>query len=63
MLSKGQYITARSRSVWDRLLYELPNPELGIHSVRGDDDVSENDVIIYSATSNTLDEYGSVTIR
>lgn len=63
MLSKGQYITARSRSVWDRLLYELPNPELGIHSVQGDDDVSENDVIIYSATSNTRDEYGSVTIQ
>ncbi|XP_052084445.1 slit homolog 1 protein-like [Mytilus californianus] len=63
MLSQGQYITARSNSVWDRLIYELPNPETGIHPVRGEDDVSENDVIIYSASSNILDEYGSVSVH
>lgn len=62
MLSQGQYITARSKSVWDRLIYELPNPETGFRSVRGEDDVSENDVIIYSASSNILDEYGSVSM-
>lgn len=56
MMSKGDYITARSRTVWSRIRYELPNPNT---NQSNDDDVSENDVVLYSATDN----YQYVTLR
>nr|QNQ79666.1 toll-like receptor [Anadara sativa] len=56
MMSKGDYITARSRTVWSRIRFELPNPNT---SHFNDDDVSENDVVLYSATDN----YQYVTLR
>lgn len=56
MLRKGNYITARSRSVWDRLIYELPDPQGGSRNNQ-DDDVSESDVILYNAQKyQTLDD-------
>lgn len=55
-LRKGNYITARSRSVWDRLIYELPDPHVNA-GIRHDDDVSESDVILYNARAyHTLDD-------
>ncbi|XP_033725607.1 toll-like receptor 7 [Pecten maximus] len=56
MLRKGDYITARSRAVWDRLIYELPDPQGGSGN-HHDDDVSESDVILYNAQKyQTLDD-------
>ncbi|XP_060073971.1 toll-like receptor 7 [Ylistrum balloti] len=56
MLRKGEYITARSRAVWDRLIYELPDPQGGSR-VNHEDDVSESDVILYNAQKyQTLDD-------
>ena len=63
MLRKGNYITGKSRTVYDRLLYELPEPEVH-ESVAHDDDVSETDVIIYNASgANNIDDYGTVCVR
>ncbi|OWF47667.1 slit homolog 2 protein-like [Mizuhopecten yessoensis] len=56
MLRAGDYITARSRAVWDRLIYELPDPQGG-SGAHHDDDVSESDVILYNAQKyQTLDD-------
>nr|WBP49915.1 Toll-like receptor protein [Mimachlamys nobilis] len=56
MLRAGDYITARSRAAWDRLIYELPDPQGG-SGANHDDDVSESDVILYNAQKyQTLDD-------
>ena len=65
ILSTGNYITVRSRSVWDRLYYELPNPRGLSLPFREDDDASETDIIIYrsSATNIASEDYGTVVMN
>ncbi|KAK3094725.1 hypothetical protein FSP39_005467 [Pinctada imbricata] len=64
ILTSGNYITIRSRSVWDRLFYELPNPRTTSGPFREEDEVSESDVIIYSPPSTRpSNDYGTVLIQ
>ncbi|KAL3885051.1 hypothetical protein ACJMK2_025149 [Sinanodonta woodiana] len=56
MFKKGDYITARSRVAWIRLVYELPEPSKCNNAARDADQGSESDVIIFSNLSEEVDD-------
>lgn len=65
-LSTGNYITARSRFVWERLAYELPEKRHRLEPFSHDNEGEEFDtgVIVYKAAGpGCTDEYDSVQIR
>lgn len=53
-MRKGDYITARSRLWWQRLVYELPEPSSGFrHGI----DSEEEDVIVFSSLAEDQSQY------
>lgn len=51
-LRRGDYITARSRVWWQRLVYEFPLPSGHRYCNQTGDNVSESDVIVFSTLEN-----------
>ncbi|XP_045180917.2 toll-like receptor 6 isoform X2 [Mercenaria mercenaria] len=53
-MRKGDYITARSRLWWQRLVYELPEPSCGFrHGL----DSEEEDVVVFSSLAEDQSKY------
>jgi hypothetical protein len=64
-LATGNYITARSRCVWDRLRFELPEKRLRLEPFCHDNDgeTADTDVVFRAARPGCSDEYDTVQIR
>ena len=55
-MRKGDYITARSRLWWQRLIYELPEPTSGFrHGLNNEEE--EEDVIVFSSLAEDQSRY------
>ena len=51
-MRRGDYVTARSRLWWQRLVYELPKPSR--HSDNENDTISESDAIVFSSLNEDV---------